>query len=240
MPSLPASRSLTRQLPLPLAGEGGPKGRMRAPIDIHALSIPHRQFTGDFFFTHRAGDTLWLTVGDVAGKGLNAAVIMAIIQEELERRIVSCARTACDPSVTMRRLHELILPLHAGNRFATIVIAQIRENGVLRLVNAGHPPPLIARASGRIEEIGSTGPAAGILESSQWTTTVRHLGPGETLLLYTDGAIEGNDFGVDGVKAALRSAASLKSSRSIAAAVSQAVRTHGGVEDDLTVLVARH
>lgn len=239
MPPLPASRSVTHQHPLPLAAEGGPKGRVRAPIDIHALSIPHKQFTGDFFYTRRAGDTLWLTVGDVAGKGLNAAVVMAIIQEELERRIASCAKTACDPSITMRRLHDLVLPLHSGNRFATIVIAQIKENGMLRVVNAGHPPPLIARANGRIEEIASTGPVAGILEQSQWTSTVRHLGPGETLLLYTDGVIEANDFGIEGVTNALRSATSQKTARGIATAVSHAVHGHGGVEDDLTLLVAK-
>ncbi|HEU4521653.1 MAG TPA: PP2C family protein-serine/threonine phosphatase [Thermoanaerobaculia bacterium] len=213
---------------------------MRASLDLAAISVPYRKFTGDFYFTHRSGDTLWLTVGDVAGKGLNAAVIMAIIQEELERRITSCARTQCDPAITMRRLHELILPLHSGNRFATIVVAQIRDNGTLLVANAGHPPPLIARASGRIEQIASTGPAAGILEPSRWTTTARHLAPGETLLLYTDGAIEANDFGVEGMIGALRSTSSLPSSQAIAASVAKAVRDHGRVEDDLTILVARH
>jgi phosphoserine phosphatase RsbU/P len=164
---------------------------------------------------------------------------MAMLQEELERRLASCARTDCDPAMTIHRLHDLLLPLHAGNRFATIVIAQIRDNGVIRIANAGHPPPLIARANGRIEQVASTGPAAGILDSPSWTSTYHHLGPRETMLLYTDGAIEANDFGVDGVSAALRSASRATTSRSIANAVASSIRAHGGVEDDLTLLVAR-
>ncbi|HUP47021.1 MAG TPA: PP2C family protein-serine/threonine phosphatase [Thermoanaerobaculia bacterium] len=237
MQTLPPHRSVT-QLPLPL-GEGGAKRRARG-TDLAAISIPARDFTGDFYLTHRTGDTLWVTVGDVAGKGLNAAVIMAILQEELEHRLASCATSGCDPAVTMRRLHDLLLPLHSGNRFATIAIAQIRDNGAVRIANAGHPPPLIARAGGRIERIGSTGPAAGILEHSRWTSVYRHLGHGETLLLYTDGAIEANDFGVEGVSTAFRSAASLPTSRSVAEAVADAVKVHGGIEDDLTLLVVRH
>ncbi|HEX4934749.1 MAG TPA: PP2C family protein-serine/threonine phosphatase, partial [Gemmatimonadaceae bacterium] len=188
---------------------------------------------------HRVRDTLWVAIGDVAGKGLNAAVVMAMIQEELEQRIASCAATVCDPAVTMHRLHELLLSVLPSNRFATAVIAQLRDDGTLIVANAGHPPPLIARTSGTIERIGSTGPAAGILEESRWTSVVRNLAPSETLLLYTDGAIETNDFGVEGVSAALRAAAGHRSTRSVAATVEKAVRAHGPLEDDLTIVVAR-
>src|SRR3954451_4268530 len=92
------------------------------PVSEHhvaAFSKPARTFTGDFYFTHQADDLLWFALGDVAGKGLPAAVIMAMIQEELEQRIVSCASTRCDPSVTMQRLHLFLKPLMPQNRFAT-------------------------------------------------------------------------------------------------------------------------
>ena len=95
-------------------------GRMSAVLqstvaapDVHAVSIPARTFTGDFWFTRRTDDRLWFALGDVAGKGLPAALVMAMIQEELEHRIASCARTACDPSVTMTRLHAFLKPLIA-------------------------------------------------------------------------------------------------------------------------------
>jgi sigma-B regulation protein RsbU (phosphoserine phosphatase) len=224
-----------------LSARGGVNQQLRLPLpaDLHAISVPARKFTGDFFFSHRVRETLWVTIGDVAGKGINAAVVMAMIQEELEQRIVSCARTVCDPAVTMRRLHELLRSVLAPNRFATAVIAQIRDNGTLIVANAGHPPPLIARRNGTIERIDSTGPAAGILDESRWTSVERHLAPSETLLLYTDGAIEGNDFGVEGVAAAFRTAVAHRSSRSVATAVANAVRAHGGIDDDLTLVVAR-
>ena len=138
-----------------------------------------------------------------------------------------------------QRLHELLRSVLAPNRFATAVIARIRDDGTLVVANAGHPPPLIARRRGVIEQIGSTGPVAGILDDSRWTSAVTHLAPAETLLLYTDGAIEANDFGVEGVAAALRSSAAHRTSRAIAGAVVTAVRAHGGIDDDLTLMVAR-
>lgn len=234
MQTLPARGGVNLQLRLPL-----PARERRRGADLHAISVPAKTFTGDFYFSHRAGDILWVTIGDVAGKGLNAAVVMAMIQEELERRIASCAATVCDPAVTMHRLHELLLSVLPPNRFATAVIAQLRDDGTLIAANAGHPPPLIARTNGTIERIGSTGPAAGILGASRWTSVARNLAPSETLLLYTDGAIEANDFGVDGVAGALRAAAGHRSARSVASAVEKAVRAHGGVDDDLTIVVAR-
>ncbi|MFN2581561.1 MAG: PP2C family protein-serine/threonine phosphatase, partial [Candidatus Dormibacteria bacterium] len=123
-------------------------------FDVHALSIPARTFTGDFYFTHRAVDRLCFAVGDVAGKGLPAALVMAMIQEELEHRITSCALAGCDPTTTMQRLHAFLRPLLPQNRFATVVIGWLCEDGTLVLVNGGHCPPLIARAGSGIERVG--------------------------------------------------------------------------------------
>ena len=85
--------------------------RPPAPHNIYAISVPARTFTGDFWFTHRTDDRLWFALGDVAGKGLPAALVMAMIQEELEHRITSCARAGCDPATTMQRLHTFLKPL---------------------------------------------------------------------------------------------------------------------------------
>ncbi|HEV7923004.1 MAG TPA: PP2C family protein-serine/threonine phosphatase [Thermoanaerobaculia bacterium] len=213
-----------------------------AAVDVHAVSIPARTFTGDFWFTHRAGDRLWFALGDVAGKGLPAAVVMALIQEELEQQITSCARRGCDPAVTVQRLHEYLRPLMPRNRFATMVLGWIRDDGAMRLTNGGHCPPLILRADGRIEPIHSTGPAVGVLPVSRWRSQTLSLAPGETLLLYSDGVIEatsehGAEFGTQGIVRALRHQPS--SAGEVAAAVVDAVRVHAGGrrEDDLTVLV---
>ena len=61
--------------------------RRRAAFEVRAFSRPARAFTGDFYVTHRHDDRLWFALGDVSGKGINAAVVMAMIQEELEHRI---------------------------------------------------------------------------------------------------------------------------------------------------------
>lgn len=182
-------------------------GRVTHPPAIEAISRPARMFTGDFYLTHREHGRHWIVQGDVAGKGLPAAVVMAMIQEELERRITSCAQAMCDPASTMQRLHDFLLPLLPSNRFATAVIAVLDDDGTLTVANAGHTPPLILRRDGRIEELGSTGPIVGLLPRARWTSLSTHLGPGETLLLYSDGVTEAmhgdEELGVEGLRARL-------------------------------------
>ena len=213
-----------------------------AAPDVHAVSIPARTFTGDFWFTRRTDDRLWFALGDVAGKGLPAALVMAMIQEELEQRINSCARAGCDPATTMQRLHAFLRPLLPSNRFATVAIGWLRDDGLLTLVNGGHCPPLVLRADGRIEAIGSTGPVVGVLERSRWESTTLTLDEGDKLLLYSDGVVEamspeGEEFGQHGIERALP--ARHASAGAVATAIVDAVRRHAeeAREDDLTVLV---
>src|SRR5258708_29488970 len=167
----------------------GNRQTSRPPFDVHAISVPARMFTGDFLFTHHTNERLWFALGDVAGKGLPAALVMAMIQEELERRIVSCARAGCNPATTMRRLHEFLKPLLPSNRFATTVIGWLNNDGTMTIVNAGHCPPMFVRADGRIEEIDSTGPVGGIMTSSKWASTTFPLDAGAQLILYSDTVI---------------------------------------------------
>lgn len=219
MPEMPAVRGIGLT-PIP------------PPISIEAISRPARTFTGDFYFTHRAKDRLWFAQGDVAGKGLPAAIVMAMIQEELEERIVRCARTACDPAATVQRIDEFLRPLLPVNRFATAVIGHLRDDGRLTITNAGHCPPLILRNDGTIETVHSTGPLLGILPNGRWTSATTQLQSGESLVLYSDGLVEaqvdGDELGVSG----LRKRISAKNPRAI---LSQLDR----VDDDLTLVVIR-
>ena len=222
-----------------------PRATKARAADVHAISVPAREFTGDFYLTHRQEDRLWLTVGDVAGKGLRAALVMAMIQEELEHRLQSCAQANCDPSVTARRLHEFLRANLPPTRFATAVIGHLHDNGTLLLANAGHPPALIRRRDGSIEEISSTGPVIGLLPVADWKSTSRVLGRGESLLLYTDGVVElrcrsGEEFGVERLKEVFSAAGAARNARDIANAVRASVRRYAEVnEDDLTLVVVR-
>jgi serine phosphatase RsbU (regulator of sigma subunit) len=251
MSSLPAESGVATALPAG-GGRRAAGGEVQIPLfgelkaavlhDVHAVSIPARAFTGDFYFTHRYADRLWFALGDVAGKGINAAVVMAMIQEELEHRITSCAVTRCDPAVTMLRLHAFLRPSLPRNRFATAVIGQLHDDGTLVIANAGHCPPLIVRADGRIEQVGSTGPVVGILRTAQWSSIEIRLEPGDTLLLYSDGLVEaqsstGEEFGIDGIERTLHGGTASDIAEGILGAVD---RHTGGVrEDDLTLVVVR-
>ncbi|HKB79956.1 MAG TPA: PP2C family protein-serine/threonine phosphatase [Thermoanaerobaculia bacterium] len=233
MPTMPAGGRLI-QLPLFAARPAAP-----APAhDVHAISIPAREFTGDFYFVHESENRLWFAIGDVAGKGLPAAVIMAMIREELEQRVESCAAARCNPSATMLRLHAFLRPLVPANRFATAVIGLLCNDGTLEIANAGHCAPLIVRRN-RTETIPSTGPVLGPLPFSRWQTFETRLGPGDALLLYSDGVLEapsasGEEFGMARIEASARG----RSAHGIAESVLTAVNRHtGGLRhDDLTIV----
>jgi sigma-B regulation protein RsbU (phosphoserine phosphatase) len=213
-----------------------------ARFDVYAISLPAKTFTGDFWFTHVAGDRLWFALGDVAGKGLPATIVMAMIQEELEHRITSCARAGCDSAATMKRLDEFLKPLLPSNRFATAVIGWLDDDGSITLVNAGHCPPMIVRANGSIEEIDSTGPVIGIVPNARWHSRTLTLHPDELLVLYSDGVIEspsaeGDEFGIDGI---VRSLPHSTCPRAVASAIVDAATKHartGTQYDDLSVMV---
>ena len=207
----------------------------RTAYDVRAYSRPARAFTGDFYVTHRHDDRLWFALGDVSGKGINAAVVMAMIQEELEHRISSCANAGCDPATTMARLHEFLRPLLPANKFASAVIGYAADDGHLVVANAGHPSPIIVRRDGAIDLVDSTGPVVGILPAARWRSSIRLLGRGDTLVLYSDGVIEaespdGGQFGMERLIAAARTGDILGAVEEYEA---------GTRADDLTLVVVR-
>lgn len=235
MSEMPAFRGRVTPIAPPLT----PRTPVGSPVrrggngndNILAVSRPARTFTGDFYFTHRHDDRLWIAHGDVAGKGLPAAIVMAMIQEELEHRIASCAETACNPATTIRRLHEFLLPLLPYNRFATAVIGNLTDDGVLTIANGGHCPPLIVRRDGTIEPIPSTGPLLGILPRAAWRSFTTRLEPGESILLYSDGVtesvIDGEELGVEGLRELVRRVGPCPES---------ILEQLGDVTDDLTLI----
>jgi serine phosphatase RsbU (regulator of sigma subunit) len=180
----------------------------------------------------------------VSGKGLPAAIVMAMIQEELEHRIVSCATTHCDPSTTMQRLHTFLRPLMESRRFATVVIGHLRDDGVLTIANAGHPAPLIARRDGAIEPIDSTGPVAGLLPSSRWRSVQRRLSRGESLLMFSDGLLEartddGSEFGSERIASAFARSQARNAREIVNGVLAEARSWVAEFEDDLTVMAIR-
>jgi serine phosphatase RsbU (regulator of sigma subunit) len=177
----------------------------------YRASEDHQVVGGDFYDVHPAptpeAETL-VVLGDVCGKGLDAAVLTGKIRNTLQ---------ALAP---LANHHEEVLKLLNGamlspdnSRFATLVLASIaRRDGALalRLTCAGHPPPLIVRNDGRVEQVDTRGTLVGALPHFKARSVETILAPGETCLLYTDGVTEahggplGNDmFGEHRLKRAL-------------------------------------
>ncbi|HKV19120.1 MAG TPA: PP2C family protein-serine/threonine phosphatase [Mycobacterium sp.] len=177
----------------------------------YRASEDHQVVGGDFYDVHPAptpDDETLVVLGDVCGKGLDAAVLTGKIRNTLQ---------ALAP---LANHHEEVLKLLNGamlspdnSRFATLVLASIaRRDGHLglRLTCAGHPPPLIVRNDGRVEQVDTRGTLVGALPHFKARSVETTLAPGETCLLYTDGVTEahggplGNDmFGEHRLKRAL-------------------------------------
>ncbi|WJY54114.1 SpoIIE family protein phosphatase [Streptomyces chengbuensis] len=146
---------------------------------------------GDFYDVH-PGDSpdreTLAVLGDVCGKGLEAAVLTGKIRNTLQALLP----LADDHENLLRLLNgALISNRHA--RYATLVLASVRREGRtthLRLTSAGHPRPLIVRHTGQVEEVDTSGTLIGALPEVNAHTAHVDLTPGETCLLYTDGITE--------------------------------------------------
>ncbi|MEU3459559.1 PP2C family protein-serine/threonine phosphatase [Streptomyces sp. NPDC006733] len=146
---------------------------------------------GDFYDVHPPGedcpDTL-AVLGDVAGKGLEAAVLTGKIRNTLHALLPM----ADDHARVLRLLNNAIRTSH-HTRFATLVLASVRRDGpdaLLRLTSAGHPAPLIVRRDGRVEEADTGGSLIGVLPAITSRTAQVRLAPGDSCLLFTDGVTE--------------------------------------------------
>lgn len=146
---------------------------------------------GDFYDVHPGStpeDPSLAVLGDVCGKGLDAAVLTGKIRNTLQ----ALTPMAGDHERMLRLLNGALLTSH-HTRFATLVLASVRreESRVrLRLTSAGHPAPLVIRNDGRVEEIDTRGTLVGALPHIETRTVETDLLPGETCLLYTDGVTE--------------------------------------------------
>jgi serine phosphatase RsbU (regulator of sigma subunit) len=221
-----------------------PQGTFRAPgIEVHGETRPANTVGGDFFdMIPLADGRVIVALGDVAGKGSPAALLMALT--------LAMLRTLVDeglaPGPLLERLNVQLLRHAPRSRFVTIFFAVLELDGRMQWVNAGQNPPRIRRADGRIDELHATGVALGLFEGTTYTTSDQVLGSGDMLVAYSDGITEaenpaGTPFeeeGLDGVLAAWASG----SAPEVTQAVQRAVLAHvgdGRVGDDLTVLVLR-
>ncbi|MFJ1732677.1 PP2C family protein-serine/threonine phosphatase [Streptomyces sp. NPDC088254] len=146
---------------------------------------------GDFYDVHPGtgpGEETLAVLGDVCGKGLQAAVLTGKIRSTLHALLP----LADDHQHLLRLLNGALLSSH-HTRFATLVLASVRRRGGvthLRLTSAGHPAPLVVRNDGTVREAPTSGTLIGALADVRAHTVDVDLQPGETCLLFTDGVTE--------------------------------------------------
>ena len=101
----------------------------RSSYAVRAVSRPATEFTGDFYLTAWQGEDLWFALGDFAGHGLQSAIQMAMVQEELERILSSC--DGMRPSEVIAALNVSMRGVMPSNRFATLVVGYARPDGAI-------------------------------------------------------------------------------------------------------------
>ena len=192
-------------------------------FNVESMYQPAQQVGGDFFQVLPAGDGgLLIVVGDVAGKGLPAAMLVSV----LVGAIRGVAQYTKDPAEILASLNErLIGRTHGG--FSTAVVARITADGSVTIANAGHLSPYL---DGREVELQGALPL-GVVKNAAYQVTHFHLPQGSRLTFYSDGVIEaqnekGELFGFERGRAI-----SVQS----AAAIVEAARQFGQ-EDDITVV----
>jgi phosphoserine phosphatase RsbU/P len=203
---------------------------------------PAGPVSGDYcdLIRGREGE-LYFAVGDVAGKGIAAAMLMSHLSAMLRTLIPVGLPLAELMERASRVFCESTLPSH----YATLVCGYATASGRVEICNAGHPPPLVVRETG-ITPIDATGLPIGMFSSEQFSSQVIHLDPGEGLLLYSDGLVEtqniaGAEYGIDRLSAFAASGTRRVPTEVVSACVHDLAHFRGSrsLADDLTVMAIR-
>jgi phosphoserine phosphatase RsbU/P len=212
--------------------------------DLAGYNAACRTVGGDYydFFPYKDGRVA-LALGDVSGKGMPASLMMMA----LHARVHVLAEEPGDLGGFMSRINKATCASCPSNRFITFFFCVLDPAaGLLRFANAGHNPPIVMRASGEAQMLEGGGPVLGILSIAPYQEMSVELGPGDLLVLYSDGVTEANnpnydEFGEDKLIEVLRKHR-MERSEIIVEEVTRALAefTSGAAQaDDITLVVAK-
>ncbi len=161
-------------------------------VQLHCHITPAREVGGDFYdYFHIDGEHLGFVMADVSGKGVPAALFMAITRTLLKATALFVAA----PTLCIGKLNDLLAKENEQMMFVTIFYGVLHlPSGQVTYVNAGHNPPYQLLADGRVQAVARTGGmAVAVSEDFAYREGRLTLAPGETLFLYTDGITEAFD-----------------------------------------------
>jgi sigma-B regulation protein RsbU (phosphoserine phosphatase) len=197
---------------------------------------------GDFYDVFQIGAGDWVVaIGDVCGKGVNAAVVTALVRHTLRAATVQHA----DPSEALRTLNK-VLRQHETDRFCTVALLRLRQadgEWIGTVSCAGHPLPLFRQSDGTLCPVGQSGALLGVIDEVPLHDVRIELLPGDTLLFYTDGITEARNgkelYGEE--RLAVAATQSYDSAEALTSAVlSEALQFQDGrPRDDIAVVAVR-
>ena len=218
--------------------------------NIAAHCVPAWQVGGDFYdIVKLQGDRITFALGDVSGHGISAALLMSLIHGAMSAP--PWGEEGSEPALAAVRLNQLLLAKSSGERYASLFwCAYEPASGVLRYLNAGHPPPIWVRraadGSWRIERFTQGGPVLGILASATYDVPSIEARDGDLLVLFSDGIVEAvnrrdEPFGEDRLIGIVQQRAG-ENARTVCDAIVDGVRAFSEgrpAQDDQTLLVVR-
>ncbi len=168
--------------------------------EFQGISFSCYEIGGDYYdFIARDDGKMLIALGDVSGKGTAAALLMSSLHAAIHAQV--SAKNSLAETVTS--VNQYLAHNTPANRFVTLFAAELDPfTGTLKYINAGHNPPIVGRADGRVEQLESGGFPLGILPTAEYELGETTLMPGEALVVYSDGVSEaanlkGDEFGLD-------------------------------------------
>ena len=214
--------------------------------DLAGTNLPARYVSGDYFdYIPLDADRWGVVIADVSGKGIPAALLMAMTRTAL--RLLATGDAS--PAEVIRRLNAQLYPDIREDMFISLAYVMIdRRSGELRLVRAGHDAPLVYRAADKsVTRVNPPGMAVGIDSGGAFNRVTNDfslvLGPGDCLILYTDGVTEaqdrnGDEFGLEAMIRSVQASAS-EGAAGMVQRVTSDVKTFIGDQpphDDITLI----
>lgn len=213
-------------------------------LEYAGVCIQAHQVGGDYYdFLNLGQDRLGLVIGDIAGKGIAAALLMANLQANLRSQ---CAIAFDQPQRFLASVNQLFYDNTADSAYATLVFAEYDEKWKrLRYANCGHLPALLLRSDRTLERLDSTCTVMGLFKQWECSVAECELYPGDTLVLYTDGVTESfndedEEFGEQRLADTLWSHCELPAEALLASVIREVQRFSPQEQhDDITLIVAK-